>query len=476
VALTPIQRWFFELDLPRPHHFNQSVMLEASGPVDVERLRAVAAALLRHHDALRLRFERDPGGWRAALTGPPPEAPLIVADLSAATGEELDDAVQDAAARVQAGLHLASGPLFMMGLLARGGGRPPLVLVVAHHLVIDGVSWRVLLEDLETAWTQSGRGEPIRLPPKTTSFRCWAERLLEHARSGDWTAERGYWWGLPEISAEETGTVAEVIPVDHPGGVNREDSTSVVMVSLSAEETAALLKETPRAYRTGINDVLLTALALAFADWTGSSRLDVDLEGHGREDLWSDVDVSRTVGWFTALYPVRLTIDGEDPGNALRSIKEQIRKVPGRGLGYGLLRYLGDPGGREALHPRVSFNYLGQFGGGQGDPFFRPARESTGPNRAPDGVRPHLIDVNGIVAESRLHLAWTFSRNVHREATIERLAGRCLDRLKALIEHCRSAGEGGVTPSDFPLAGLDEEKLRQLSELIAETDETAERS
>jgi non-ribosomal peptide synthase protein (TIGR01720 family) len=199
--------------------------------------------------------------------------------------------------------------------------------------------------------------------------------------------------------------------------------------------------------------VLLTALAAAFAGWTGQRTLLVDLEGHGREALFADVDVSRTVGWFTSLFPVLLDAGtATDPGHALKAVKEELRAVPTRGIGYGLLRYLGgdDAAALPAPEPEISFNYLGQLDGGSGDVPFRFATEDVGALQDASNARAHLIDISAHVRDGRLQMQWAYSTAIHQTSTVEAVAASFVAHLQNLIEHCE-ASEGGFTPSDFPL-------------------------
>ncbi|MGH8473947.1 MAG: condensation domain-containing protein, partial [Gammaproteobacteria bacterium] len=226
-------------------------------------------------------------------------------------------------------------------------------------------------------------------------------------------------------------------------------------------------------YHTQINDVLLTALVQSFERWTGERALLLDLEGHGREELFAEVDLSRTVGWFTTLFPVCLGLQAEEPGEALKAVKEQLRAIPHRGIGYGVLRYLHpDPEVRAALQAlpqaQVSFNYLGQLDAmlSEGS-LLRPAQEGSGPPHSPRGQRPHLLDINGFVAGGRLQLQWTYSTRVHRRATVEHLAHGFLEALQALIAHCQSPEAGDCTPSDFPEVRLNQEQLEGILERVA---------
>jgi non-ribosomal peptide synthase protein (TIGR01720 family) len=239
-----------------------------------------------------------------------------------------------------------------------------------------------------------------------------------------------------------------------------------VSVSLSIEETQTLLQEVPAIYRTQIEDVLLTALVQAFAQWTGERRLLVSLEGRGREVIFPKVDLSRTVGWFTTLSPVLLDLEEAfHPGAALKVVKEQLRHIPNEGIGYGVLRYLScDVAIAEKLRTlpqaEVLFNYLGQFEQALSESsLFAPSKEPIGLLYSPRGSRSHLLEVNGFVDEDQLHLEWTYSENLHKQVTVERLAKGVVEALRSLIAHCQSPEAGGYTPSDFPLAQLSQEEL-----------------
>jgi non-ribosomal peptide synthase protein (TIGR01720 family) len=258
------------------------------------------------------------------------------------------------------------------------------------------------------------------------------------------------------------------LPRDYPQGkdANIAASASNVLVSLSSLETRALLQDVQQAYNTQINDVLLTALAQVFAQYLGIEYLMVDLEGHGREEIFSGVDVSRTVGWFTTIFPVLLELrETDSPGSALKSVKEQLRHIPNRGIGYGLLRYLKENAAiteklRRLPQAEVSFNYLGQLDQVLSpDSMFQIAKESRGPERSRLGNRHHLLEVDAFVSGGQLKLYWTYSSSLHQRATIESLAQGFLTALRALIAHCQSPEAGGYTPSDFPLTQMSQDAL-----------------
>jgi amino acid adenylation domain-containing protein/non-ribosomal peptide synthase protein (TIGR01720 family) len=466
VPLTPIQHWFFELNLPEPHHWNQSVLLTVKKRLRLDLFSQALAHLLRHHDALRLRYRKTRSGWEQVNADVSEEVPFTIVDLAATPAEKLPMAIETTAASLQASLNLEQGPLLRAAYMDLGKGRDSRLLIVAHHLVVDGVSWRILLEDLHTTYQALEHGLPAELPPKTTSFRHWAEGLLEYAQSDALRDEAAYWLDLVH-------TGVDAVPFDFADGVNDEASAEVVSDSLDPEETEALLHEVPAAYRTQVQDALLTALLRAFSRWTGSRSLVLDLEGHGREDILEGVDLSRTVGWFTSMFPVRLDLAGSvTPGDALKNVKEQLRAIPGRGIGFGLLRYLCRDqklsGPLRSMPARlVSFNYLGQFDQAMAEsPLLEPAPEGTGPERSGRGVRAHALDIVCSVSAGQLNVRWIYSRNLHRRETIAEVAREFMEELRQLISHCTSRDVAEVTPSDFPLAKLDQEKLGKVLEKI----------
>jgi amino acid adenylation domain-containing protein/non-ribosomal peptide synthase protein (TIGR01720 family) len=463
VALMPIQKWFFERELPNPHHFNQAVLLSLRERADVAALAGAVREVVKHHDGLRLRFAREGEGWRQWYAG---EVEVEAFDHVDLTGEPAwRQALEADASRAHQALSLTTGPLLRVVhyALGRAGER---LLVVIHHLAVDGVSWRILLADLQRAYDQLRAGGPVELPAKTTSLQEWARRLAEHAQSSALEAEGAYW------TAQARQAFAR-LPVDHPHGENAESSASDVAVELDRDLTRRLLQDVPAVYRTRIDDALLAALAQAVAEWTGQERVLVELEGHGREELFDGADLSRTVGWFTSLYPVVLEVAGcGGPGEVLQAVKEELRRIPGRGIGFGALRYLrADELGRsmrELPRAEIRFNYLGQFDQLLSESgMFAAAAESSGASRGPAGRRSCLLEVNGMVAEGCLRLDWTYSEAVHRRETVEALAGSFLRSLEALIEHCQSPEAGGFTPSDFPLAELDQDSLQRVAALLA---------
>ncbi len=455
VELTPMLRWFTEQRL-RHDHYNQAVLVECGPAAEPAVLERALAALVGHHDALRTRMACRDGEWRAEIA-PDEEHPLLrVVDLSGVPEEEREGVRELVGEEVQSGLSLTGGPIVAAALFTGADGLD-LLLIAIHHVAVDTVSWNILLEDLESACAQIEDGGPVRLPAKSTSFQHWAHRLGEHARSEDFAAEAARW---------TIGRPAAAIPADHERGPNTQESVRTVDVTLPADVTDALVRRVPSAYRTEINDVLLTALARTLTEWTGGRDALVEVEGHGREPLFDDVDLSRTVGWFTTLVPVGLTLPDGGWDVRLKAVKEQVRGALRGGIGHGLARHL-RAGTADALaaepSPGLSFNYLGRMDRQRiAARRFTEAGDPPGSTRDPLCVRPVLIEVNAEIRDDVLLLSWSYSQNRHEDATVRRLAERYVAFLTELVAHCTSPGGQGATPGDFPLTALDQPAVDRL--------------
>jgi amino acid adenylation domain-containing protein/non-ribosomal peptide synthase protein (TIGR01720 family) len=462
VPLTPIQHWFFEQQQPVPAHFNQSLLLEVPASLEAGLMQRAMTEVVAHHDALRLRFALETEGWRQVYGPAGLDAFFARVDLSDVPAGEQREAIEQTANSLQACLKLDEGPLLRVALISLGAGQPGRLLIVIHHLAIDGVSWRILLEDVQTVYRQLKEGLAARLPAKTTSYQQWAQKLAQQVTAGTFDREAGFW--LAQAGAASVDLKLEAALENNTVSLARS-----VVVQLDLDETRALLQDVPEAFHTQINDALLAALVLAFERWNGSPQVLVDLEGHGREDLFDDIDVGRTVGWFTSIYPVALVVEPEsEAGQALKSVKEQLRRIPNRGIGYGLLRYLSPREEvREALasHTRaqISFNYLGQFNPVAGAAaLFGPALESGGRSRSADNLRTHVLDISGSILDGRLQVVCAYSEKLHDRAAIEWLANEYVEALRRIIAASQATGAWGYTPSDFPLSGLNQKELDQV--------------
>jgi len=478
-VLTPVQRWFFERELAEAWHYNQAVMVELREGVQWEALAAAMSAAVNQHDALRLRFRRVESEWeQEAAAGAEACQVFELCDVSEAGGAEAEQrAVAERVEQTHRGLRLSEGPVVRAVGFKRGEGRCGLLLVAAHHLVIDGVSWRVLLADVERGYEQAATGAAVELGAKTTSYKEWAQGLAAYARRAEVTAESAFW----QKALRRRVTPLKLDYEPHTNGhgraavlatVNTVETEARVTVSLNEKETKALLTEVPSAYRTQIDEILLTALACGYARWSGERRLLVDVEGHGREEdalagTGMQVDLSRTVGWFTTIYPVVLELPAsDDQSEAIKNIKEQVRAVPHKGLNYGVLRYLAEPAVREQMlklpQAELVFNYLGQShtvlreGG-----LFKITQEGSGQSRSKMDARSRVLEVDAVIHDGRLQMTWNYSRALHACETVEALANAYMEALREVIVHCQSADAGGLTPSDID-ADLSQQELDEL--------------
>ncbi|MEM9004406.1 MAG: amino acid adenylation domain-containing protein [Cyanobacteria bacterium P01_F01_bin.86] len=466
--LTPIQRWFVTGQTAPHHHFNQSVLLQVPSEIEADILQQALSEVLEHHDALRLHFTREGEDYRQTNLEldlePQGKGSLAVIDLSNKETEEQENAIKQISTEFQVSLNISTGDMMKIVLFKLGDDLGSRLLIIIHQLVIDGVSWQILLEDLETTYQQLISHTPVQLSSKTTAFIDWAKRLNEYGRSQTLTQELDYWMTQP-------WSMASSLPLDY---ADRTASNTVgdaqnVSVKLSQSDTTALLESVNEAYNTQINDILLSALGLAFVEWTGQSKILINLEGHGREDIFDDVDISRTVGSFTSLFPLLLDLPEEKNIEAIiKSTKEQLRAIPNHGIGFGLLRYLSSSDVMDRVRtiptPDIAFNYLGHFDQIQSKSGWKAASESIGENSNSHLNRSQLLEIKALIIEGELRIDWTYSGNFHRRGTIEGLAQRYLSAIRSIIEHCQKADHSGYTPSDFPNANLDQAELDELLE------------
>ena len=449
-VLTPIQRWFFDKDFKKPEHFNQSMLLETGEPLNAVILEQAMHLLTDQHDALRMRYENNGGEWTQSI------APFEDGQLVTEVNSRVSDTTLD---RIQTRLKIGSGPLLKAALLNDSSGKPQRLLLVVNHLAIDWVSWPVLLADLEAAYQQLSLGKPVSFPRKTTSFREWSERLLDYAGSEELQQELSYWESLPWSSAAK-------LPVDHADGhnVNKniEKHSAHTSIELSKDTTAQLLQEVASRYRARPNELLLAAVSAAVAEWTGERNVIIDLEGHGREDLFEDVDLSRTVGWFTTLYPLLLQLPESGIIGTLHSVREQLQAIPGKGLGFGVLRWLG---GKLTDVPagEIGFNYLGQVEqAASQEGLFTPANGYRGKENSPENPRTHLVDINSLLSDDQLYINIGYSNAIFDDSSIERFTRLIHEHLETLANSLSADASGPLLPGDFPLAQLDQTALDTL--------------
>ncbi len=463
--LTPIQHWFFEQEMAEPDHWNQSVTLTLKSDFGFAAVQAAVDRLVERHPVLSARFDVDSGlqefasGSRVAVEN---------VDLSAVgeggQQELLNDVVVARLAAAEAGLSISAGPVIRVTYFDSASTRAAegaLVHLAIHHLVVDPVSWHILLNDLDSFLLDTHQVNDES--GGRSSFESWRAALGDYALSDRLRDQTEFW--LSQVDPVQPG-----IPVDFPNARCLEKDIRTSELTLTEERSRELLIDATAAYGTQVDEMLIAALALTLASWQGGDEIFVGVERHGREAVGEGLDLSGTVGWFTSFFPLRIRLPdgaGADLGGTIKSIKEQLRGVPDRGVGYGVARYLHPESEiREALgsgaQPRLIFNYAGRVdGGGKTETAFQEVGE-IGSSRAPTNHRGHVLEVNSFVVGGKLTVRWQFSTSVHRETTVTRLAEAFMEHVETLVVHCLDPDAGGYTPSDFPDVDLSQDDLDAL--------------
>ncbi|MBS4099374.1 MAG: amino acid adenylation domain-containing protein [Sulfuricella sp.] len=457
VPLTAVQRGFFAVYGDTRRHFNQSVLLCAAQRLDAAALAAALQAVVARHDALRLRFVEREGcyvqeygtpalGFETAECPPGAAPQQFLADRSAALQRRVDPA----GATVQAGLYRLPD-----------GDR---LFIAIHHLVVDTVSWRALFDDLDAAYRQAAAGQTPALPPAPPSFGEWAEAVRDYA-NGAALKHLDYWKTIDAADVPE-------LPLDFAGPTCTHGDCATRSVRLSPAITALLLTEAHEAYNTGIDDLLLAAFARCLRKWRGVAQTLVMLEGHGREQAVADIGIGATVGWFTSLYPLLLGAGADEaPGRQIKRIKEKLRRIPDKGVGYGILRYVTDPhrlGGHEfRAAPKISFNYLGRFDAEVGTGTFALSTEATSPNIDPAAPQPFLLEMVGMVLGDTLEITAGYSTRHFREESIAQMLDLYRSELMFLVDYAATREERELTPADIDYTGFDQQALDEFVESCA---------
>ncbi len=462
VQLTPIQQWFFANNTAERSHFTQSFMLHRAAGFKPDVLEQVLDRLLEHHDALRMRYEVQADGSirqinRPAHTG---ERMYTLHRFDIRGWDEPERQVYEAATRVQQACNLEEGKLVQVGWFEAEDGDH--LLLAIHHLVVDGVSWRILLEDMEVLYQQAERGEELDAGEKTDSYKRFAEALQDYANSPGAAKERAYW---SRLAAEGAGL--NLGERKETAGPDRFADSHTLQSTLSAEVTQQLLRESNRAYQTEINDLLLSALYLAVRKLTGELKLKVNLEGHGREDVLEGIDVSRTVGWFTTLYPVLLEGEAEDElSTTIKRVKEGLRKVPHKGFSYGALKYVARmPELQAEKKAPILFNYLGEIGASAQSGWVHASHFKPGESMGDHIARTNPIELNASIYNGSLTLSTTYTKAAFSEEMILNLNQNYIEALEQVVQHCVNKEHAEKTSSDYGFSDL---SLEDLEDLLSE--------
>jgi amino acid adenylation domain-containing protein/non-ribosomal peptide synthase protein (TIGR01720 family) len=452
MQLLPIQHNFFR-DETELHHYNQAVLLQTPDDFNIEQLSSFIAVLYQRHDALRLRFSSNKCSQWQAHHQPLNKQMLKDTVAEIKLKEKGFDTLAEQAQHYQSSLNITTGSLFKAVLCSDKAGEKRLLLII-HHLVVDAVSWRIIIDDLENLYQQHKNDEPLKLANKSSSYQVWSQQLLSYSRSDKLLAETDYWKNVLAAPLAELGTVKEG---------NKKASFTQASFSLNEITTSRLLTQAQQAYRTQINELLLSALLLGFHNCTGSNSIRIDLEGHGRQELNEDINLSQTVGWFTTLFPITLNSDSMDFETLICAVKEQLRAVPNQGIGFAVLKYLSKTKGIESAEiSPILFNYLGQFSKQEDyQRAFKFAEADIGHSVSPLRQPEHNLNFNGSVTQNRLSFTVDYNENVYDSSLIEQLLEHIKQATVAVIEHCMDPLAGCFTPADFPMLEVDQKQLRQ---------------
>ncbi|TYP72401.1 non-ribosomal peptide synthetase [Paenibacillus methanolicus] len=451
LAPTPILAWFMNRELAQPHHDHQSVLLRLKQPLSNREIGLIMRALIGHHDALRLNLRRGTRTWHYTDRAESDSGFAVKGyDLSSLSGQERQDKLAELGERFKSEFDLYEGLLFKACLFDLGEDGPHLLLA-AHHAVVDGVSWRILLEDFALAAEAVRQGKEILFPPTTDSYQRHALRLMEQTEADE--AELAYWRKATDL--------ATAWPEDRDFGEDVWGSSHTETIRLSETDTNALVGGANLAYGTQPIELMAAALAEALGAAFPATEPVVELEGHGRLDAGEDADVGRTVGWFTTLYPVLLPRGG-DIAARIKAAKETLRRVPRGGIGFGVLaEHRNAFPAYRGLKP-VRFNYLGEFGRELDNEWFAYSDLPTGAESGPANALSFRLEWNAMIIGGRLQVGITYSRNLYADETIERLAAHYADALRTILRHCADKEESEFTPSDFETAALSQADLDHL--------------
>ncbi|SHE68987.1 non-ribosomal peptide synthase domain TIGR01720/amino acid adenylation domain-containing protein [Seinonella peptonophila] len=460
VNLTPIQHWFFQLPFADRNHWNQAVMLTQSERWNDKSIKSAVHDLVIHHDALRMCY-RFTGNEVTQLNQAESDHCYTIEHLIWDGKQAQKEWIRNEANRLQRSLSLEKGPMLCFVIFETPNQH--FLLMIIHHLIVDGLSWRILLEDFHAAYQAYERGEAVRLLPKTTSFQAWSRQLQQYATGDELIAEIPFWKSVEE---------KESYPLPKEGSAFwpcRYGETHWIEQTLLAEESKLLLGAANQAYHTESNELLLAALGLSVEEWTGRKNVLIELEGHGRESIVQGINLTRSIGWFTTLYPAHFQWSSPELKDVILAIKKQLRAIPNKGIGYGVLRYLTPPESRSALsfqlRPEIRFNYLGKMD--KKIQFAGMGKQSAllGNCLSPNAPLAPL-EIYVMLSGEQLIIQFRYHRLTFSKQTMEYLLDDYCKNLKRIVQHCCSQNGTHWTVNDFSATQLDEQELRDfLSDL-----------
>ena len=430
--LIPIQEWFFEQGFENQNRFNQSFLFDVNGYLKPDIVKQTFEKIMSHHHVLSSIFQQRDGKWKRCyeLNLKRKECVTLI-DLKSHKSQEQDQIMEEKINQLQSSLNIENGYLLKVALFNLSPTEQKLFVVI-HHLVIDGVSWRLLVNNFCAIYQSLNNQQPIAIPQATHTFSFWSDKIHQYADSAELLSELPYW---RNVANQTTGSN---LPIDYQQGKNTISTAQSVTSILDKEKTSALLKEVPKVFDTSINDILLTALAMSILQWTKKTSILINLEGHGREMIDANVDLSNTLGWFTSLFPVNLSLsNASNIQSSIKEIKKNLDLLPNKGIGFGILKYIKNIQELRNINPEICFNYLGQWDNQiNKESMIAFSKKQMGGNHDPLNHLLYNIDINCLVKDGQLQVEWFYSENQYGKNTIYDLSMRYMDCLKAIIEHC----------------------------------------
>lgn len=453
VALTPIHLWFLNQNLNNPHRWNQSVLLELNPDLKFENVEQCLEKIIKHHDVLRLKTVSTANGWsQQIIPAAASSFKLRFVDLSEQSESDLPAVITENANLLHASIRIDSGLLLEAAFFQFVGSKPAQLLVVCHHMAVDGVSWTILLEHIETLLRQKMMGDKLKLPSKTVSYKQWSDTQLILAQNNAFATEYDFW-------AKQPFDECSNIPFDFKSDEFNDEESARSVESRLDHETTKLLIDKARKMGISVRDVLLASVLSVISEKFQQSSILVGLEGHGREDCIEKLNVSQTAGWFTSFFPQVFSIN--DPSRIAKIVEDvskQMNSIPNHGIGFGILKYLtsGENILKNIPNPQIIFNYLGRVKSSfsNSDVLSLIGRD-IGSFRSPESLRSSIIEVNTVIENDRLLVIWTFCKNRLNTATIEWMVERMEGQLTDFLSNDTLANE-------FMESGLDEEDLSTL--------------
>ena len=454
---TPIQMWFFEQKFTNPNYYLQSIVVRINGNYRKDKLEKAVQQLIRIHDSFRLSYDTEAKQlyYNNALLDQAYQIKEYDCSQYDCQTEECQEKIKQIENTLKQSIRLEQGSLFQVVVINLGKqGRK--MLMVAHHLIVDGVSWRIILEDINQIYQKEIGASQEIVQYESSSYQTWAKELHSDFTVKNAMSEQDYW--------NQVMDAASKIPYDYDLGEDSIRSTQTVTAYLSKENTTYLRTQIHSTYHTEILDYLVLGLGLAVRKQFGQQQVMIELEGHGRDEIQENIDVSRTVGWFTSIYPVSIEIQGEEISTQIKSVKEQLRKVPNKGMYYGILYYLMNQI-HEKKQKTIRLNYLGDLDEGVADQnSFTIEEINRGNDIDLENCMTSQIDINLYVLHEKLTVDFTYSKNKFKEQTISALQHEMIHQLEKLISHCMNEKETYFTPSDFTDGDLSQGELDMLFE------------